>query len=383
MTYLEVRNYLFKNYSEVNKTRKGMLIKDENFIGGVLPFLILHTSFLSLDANVKERIYCILNELHEKPKCIICGKELIFYKPNACYKRYCSARCSANDRNVRDKYVKTCLEKYGVTNVSSLQDIQKKKEETLLKNYNVTNMMKSKQIRDKMQNTIYNLYGVDNVSKSDLIKNKKIQTSLTKYGKPHIPQVEEFKQKYQNTCLERYGNKMFLQSDEYRKRLVRDTGYEYLSQIPEIKEKKKNTCRSKYGVDSPLQSPYIFQKHEKSLIKYKKYIFPSGRIEYVQGYEPMVLDELIKYFDEDDIIVKINQIPVFWYENLENKKSRYYPDIFIKSRNMVIEVKSTYILSLNGWGLSSKSNNIVSEINLRKRQSVIDAGYNFWFAVYK
>jgi len=44
----------------------------------------------------------------------------------------------------QEKYKKTCLKRYGVTNVSQTKEIQKKKEETFLKHYGVDNIWKTK-----------------------------------------------------------------------------------------------------------------------------------------------------------------------------------------------------------------------------------------------
>lgn len=55
----------------------------------------------------------------------------------------------------------------------------------------------------------------------------------------------------------------------------------------------------------------------------------------------IALDELINIFEENDIITKRTQMPIITYE-LNNKNYRYYPDIWIKSLNKIIEVKSSW-----------------------------------------
>lgn len=76
--------------------------------------------------------------------------------------------------------------------------------------------------------------------------------------------------------------------------------------------------------------------------KYKKYIFPSGKSVNYQGYENVALDELIKMYNEDDIENNRQKIPKIQYI-LNNKVCYYYPDIYIKSQNLIIEVKSVYL----------------------------------------
>jgi hypothetical protein len=67
----------------------------------------------------------------------------------------------------------------------------------------------------------------------------------------------------------------------------------------------------------------------------------DGKIIRIQGYENIALDELIKQFNEEDIITNKRDMPKIIY-NFEDKQHRYYPDIYIKSINKIIEVKSTW-----------------------------------------
>jgi hypothetical protein len=68
----------------------------------------------------------------------------------------------------------------------------------------------------------------------------------------------------------------------------------------------------------------------------------SGRIEKVQGYEPFALNELMQkeLIHEDDIFVGTHNVPTIWYCDEKLIKHRHYVDIFIKSQNRCIEVKS-------------------------------------------
>jgi hypothetical protein len=49
----------------------------------------------------------------------------------------------------------------------------------------------------------------------------------------------------------------------------------------------------------------------------------------------------INNISEDDIKIGFKNVPTVWY-NFENKKRRYYTDIFIVSENKCIEVKSDF-----------------------------------------
>jgi hypothetical protein len=84
-----------------------------------------------------------------------------------------------------------------------------------------------------------------------------------------------------------------------------------------------------------------FEKHSKSSIKFKDYIFESGNISKIQGYEHIALDELIQIYKESEIKTARIDMPFINYY-FDKKTRRYYPDIFIESENKLIEVKSDY-----------------------------------------
>jgi hypothetical protein len=60
-------------------------------------------------------------------------------------------------------------------------------------------------------------------------------------------------------------------------------------------------------------------------------------------------------------------MPEIWYYTNDTKKHRYFPDIFIPSQNLIIEVKSTwtYVKAAESLPL--------------KKQACIDKGYNFQY----
>jgi hypothetical protein len=121
-----------------------------------------------------------------------------------------------------------------------------------------------------------------------------------------------------------------------------------------------------------LQNSIIMDKVVKSSYTKKDYIFPSGKCEQIQGYEHFALDELImnENLDEDKILVGCKNVPVIWYKTDDEKKHRYYVDIFIPSQNRCIEVKSD-------WTYNIKSNNVES-----KQQAAKELGYKYEIWVY-
>lgn len=111
-------------------------------------------------------------------------------------------------------------------------------------------------------------------------------------------------------------------------------------------EKRSATNLKKYGCENVMHVAEIFNKVKKRAFAKKEFDFPNGRKAMVMGYEHLCLTQLLKKYNEEDIVVETNEIPVIYYTkpllNGEDKKAAYYPDIFIKSANLIIEVKSTF-----------------------------------------
>ena len=183
-------------------------------------------------------------------------------------------------------------------------------------------------------------------------KEKAKKTNLEKYGVEFTTQSNDVKNKIKQTCLKKYG-------------------VENPSQNPDIKNKKIQTSLKNWGVEYPSQNAEVSEKINNNLCKTKTYTLPSGKIIKCQGYEPFAFRDLLNLnINENDIINKRTEVPKIWFIDNNNKKRRYYVDIFIPSQNKCIEVKSWYIYKKN------------ENKNLLKKQAALDLGYNFEFWIY-
>jgi len=88
-----------------------------------------------------------------------------------------------------------------------------------------------------------------------------------------------------------------------------------------------------------------------------------------QGYENLALDELVKLYDELDIMTGRLHIPSIVY-HINDIKHVYFPDIYIKSENKIIEVKSE-------WTIKLKRGNVEE-----KALATIKSGYKYEIWVY-
>lgn len=142
-------------------------------------------------------------------------------------------------------------------------------------------------------------------------------------------------------------------------------GVENVFQDPIIKSNNIQTHISKRGVSNPSQDPEVRRKQMSKRYDVKDYIFPSGKVEEVQGYEPQALDKLLhEGYLEEDIIVDTEKQPIIKY-TIDGKEHRHFLDIYIKSCNKIIEVKSTYTFTLN------------TDIILEKQRASKEQGYEY------
>ena len=187
--------------------------------------------------------------------------------------------------------------------------------------------------------------------------------------------IQNWKEKIKKTNLQRFGVENAFQSQDIKDKIketnIEKYGFESAMQSKEVKDKIKKTCLQKYGVEHTSQAPEIAEKQSKSSYKRKLYKFPSGKTEYIQGYENTALDELLNSgVQEQDIIIGCKNVPEIWYEDETTKKHRHFVDIFIKSQNKCIEVKST-------WTAAKKKDCI-----FLKQKAAKQLGYEYEIWVY-
>ena len=191
--------------SEIEVCATGKLIKHLKEKGyDVAPNQKISIKVTDLPHNTRKRVTV---------KCDICEKEqVIMYKNyllNISKEGYYSCnKCKGN------KYIKTCVEKYGVENISQLESIKEQKKETLKNNYGVTNIL------ELNKDTIKEKYGVENIFQSEEIKNKIKETNLKKYGAENPQQCKEIWDKTRKTCLEKYGFEYASQNQDVKNKVL-------------------------------------------------------------------------------------------------------------------------------------------------------------------
>jgi hypothetical protein len=326
--------------------------------------IINFTSFLPEETKINQRCFHILEDLKEIPLCKECGVNTVNFNNRNKEWRYldfCSTTCGSNNKTTQDKLKNTHIKKFGVDNYA-----------------------KTKEYRKRMILNNNEKYGVDWYQQSEDHKIKSIATCLKKYGFDSYTKTHEFKEKVKDICLERYGVDWYSKTDEfkekYKSKSLEIYGTEHPMLNEEFKKKVSSTIKEKYGKDwynlTDEFKEYCFKFKEENYghpiigFKLKEYKLPSGKIIKVQGYENFALDIIFEKYKEEDVLITYsdikNEIGLINYL-MEEKNRIYLPDIYIKSENKIIEVKSDYTYNLE------------LEKNILKKESCLSIGFNFEF----
>ena len=275
-------------------------------------------------SNCNKEAHVSLSEFKRGRRCEQCRRERAEVTNTEIY----GAPNPFQSEEIKEKIKETKIAKYGVDHHMKVPEILQKAKDTNMEKYGHAFSFHSKESFEKIRKTCIERYGYAFPLQSKEIQEKIHTTCMSRYGMPlyEYLQSEECRVKADETCMSRYGMPL----------------YEYM-QTEECREKSRETCMERYGVEYPMQNEEIFNKMLESSNP-KEYVFPSGRIELCQGYEPMCFDLLLKDgYKEDDLVVGYKGRDEIWYDNPDTgNRSRYFPDAFILSDNAILEVKSEY-----------------------------------------
>lgn len=168
--------------------------------------------------------------------------------------------------------------------------------------------------------------------------------------------------KHQHTSLDRYGTPSLIEHNRTKRNATMIKRYGVLSYTltPQFKQQSRDTNIRKRGVLHHMQDYTSFKNSQRSQFRIKTHITADGGIFSCQGYEPHVLDWLVRVgVPSSDITTNISSIPYIW----RGKNRRYFPDLYISTYNVMIEVKSRYY-----WVRDQ-------ELNIEKQKATQSAGF--------
>lgn len=337
-------------------------------------FLVEHTKYMPDMSSVYYRVMLLRHNILSSdnlPRCKNCGnlledKDIRKYFQNGCC--FCSQACykafpkseetlqkqsnnmkriwSQRDDNYKkmfyDKVEQTNIERYGTKCTLNTEENIHKKKTTWLQNYGVDNPLKSNHIRQKIYDTNTKRYGNICPLNNSEIKDKAKETLFNNYGVSNPMESPIIVERLRKNVFEKYGVNWASKSDEVWKKYCNTLGTDAFK-MPKFK-------------------------------KYHTYQYPSGKEIIVQGYEDLALDfYILKNYDEYDIensIIFMNTLNIK-YIGIDGVNHRYIPDFYIKSQNLIIEVKSEFTFYTD-----------LDKIE-RKCKAAIDKGYNIFVLVFK
>ena len=309
----------------------------------------------------------------------------------------------------QEKRTKTCLEKYGVSNVYQDEGVKNKIKATNIKKYGSPNGGNTKEGRKKAKETNIKKYGSLQAYYEARAERAK-QTCLEHYGVPSPLKNKDILEKLKKTNIEKYGVECSLQNKEVKEKainsLIQKYGVDNISKNPEIQKKKEETTYSHFGVRYPTQSPEVREKYiQNNLKKYGvEWGFQSKEIQEKikntcltkYGYEWSCLAPEIRakqtsfceaegvkfdsswevyvyfYFKKNNIPFEF-QVPLEYYVVLNGEKSKryYYCDFKRLDTGELIEIKNPAMLDENN-NLVLLYTKDLDEQELQKRQILLE-----------
>jgi hypothetical protein len=362
----------------------------------ITPYNIKHFKSLGYSyTSIGEKIFFPVEKLTPGSnyvvhvKCDICGKES-YIKYQTYIKNYNNCRIySCKGKCATFKNELTNLKKFGVKNVFQSEDIKARIKETNIKNLGVEYPMQSDDVRRKSENTILKKYGCKNIFQNDEIKEKSKKSNLRKRGVEYACQSKACKEKTKATNIKKYGTSSPAENEDIKNKIIKTNLKKYKANSPlqnkEIREKAKKTILKKYGVEFISQNEEIRKKIEKTNIErfendstfkekeiyginskgsMKIKIHKDTGLRYQGTYEKHFLD----FCFENNIPIKRAKTIRYYFKS---KKRIYYPDYYLDSKKLIVEVKSTYTYKKH------------LEKNIAKKNACIGQGFSFIFIIDK
>lgn len=299
-------------------------IKSKKYLD-LMEFIVYKTPLLN-DSFYKlsTKVYWVLNDIKDFPKCHYCGKPFIYVNSSATgnYPTFCSASCRNKSNEFKNARRTTLIEHFG-----SMENFLKYKHE-------------------KGKQTIIENYGsIEEYERARRINYNK--TLIKRYGSDKYR--SEWTEKSKRTCLERYGVDSFSKTPEFRKLSSKIWKHiwenmEFRTKMSKLMKQQYNSIVKKiietnlrrYGVEFYFSSKQA-RTYRRNMTEYDGIIFDSKlEIQFYSwcienGLKVQVHPEL--YFDYDDGGVK----------------RKYYPD-FIVNDTIVVETKGCHFFRTNQVG---------------------------------
>lgn len=152
--------------------------------------IIEETSYLDTD-NITQRIWHLLKDTKEVPRCQVCSSPVSFRQFRTGYREYCSQYCVTQSASRNEKIV----DFNKTANTIGLM------QRTMQEKYGVSHNMELQECRDKIKSTKLERYGDERYNNYEKGK----RTNLERYGVESLLHDAEFQQKMRQRKFEIHG----------------------------------------------------------------------------------------------------------------------------------------------------------------------------------
>jgi len=295
------------------------------------------------ELSFREKIFCILNDLKERPICQICKKNKVKWIGKLkTYGIGCCIKCISNHPTTIEKRKNTNLDKYGHTN-----------------------FLASENGKEKIKNINMEKYGFEVACKNKDISKKISETKINK----SFEEKEDIKSKVIKTNQERYGVDFYFNNELGKKTKIK----KYKDPNFNNRKKSKETCIERYGGSSPSCSKNVI---EKSKLKKLQQSF-EFMIENFKDIKPIFTTEKYISFEERNFLcLKCNSefyIEKWMDQNSQIRCPKCYPynktkaekdlESFIVSNNIEIKTNDRSIIKPKELDLFIPNHNLAIEYN--------------------
>ena len=206
--------------------------------------------------------------IHETEEICSCGNKIGFYSIEEGYPLLCRYCSNKNPERV-NKIKNTIRVRYGVENVSQVEEFKEKRKKTNLERYGVEYSSSNPEIMKRCLDTWKKKYKDGHPGRDSKVKEKKKQTCLEKYGVDHQFKSKDTAEKSKTTNLERYG-------------------VEHAMSNSHISRKSEEGMMKKHGVRKALQCKEFAEK-----------ISGSNNYRWINDREQRFIPYTEKFFNEE------------------------------------------------------------------------------------
>lgn len=186
---------LFHTHTNKIIHNKGLVAQINNSVDLGLPFI-----------HIKQKLYHIAYNLTEIPKCANpnCNNQVRWDKQNQKYPKTCSRQCSNQiiSPETINKRKETNWKRYGGNAPACSNAVKLKMHTTNIERYGEEY---TRVIALKSKKATQQKYGVDNISQLDDTKRKRIESSMKRFGTSHPLQNERIKAKMRKSYIDLFG----------------------------------------------------------------------------------------------------------------------------------------------------------------------------------